>query len=344
MAEVKTSVKNCDASAIDKTSSTAAPKRSDRKRFFTTETIPRLSHEDPRANELIAQEKPVVLTDTGLVATALGWDLDFLRINLGDGLFSVYLSDTDKFRYYDEKKRKDFGEDFLVGLERRDMKFPEFVELLQNWKEGDKRIYLQQALTDGVGKRIVIDFLGFNWNWINDQQKRNNWGQLTSNLLFIGQEGNITPVHYDEQQNFFAQISGKKKCTLFPPENFESFYPYPVHHPHDRQSQVDMDNPDFEKYPKLKQIKGYETVVEAGDVLYIPMYWWHEIESLDDCGVATSINFWYKAGPTGKIEYPLKAHQKVAMMRNIEKMITEALNNYDEVAPFMQSMVLGRYT
>lgn len=51
------------------------------------------------------------------------------------------------------------------------------------------RIYLQQALTDGVGKRIVIDFLGFNWNWINDQQKRNNWGQLTSNLLFIGQEG-----------------------------------------------------------------------------------------------------------------------------------------------------------
>ena len=40
-----------------------------------------------------------------------------------------------------------------------------------------------------------------------------------------------------------------------------------------------------------------------------------------------------QAGPTGKIEYPLKAHQKVAMMRNIEKMITEALNNnYEEVS------------
>ena len=34
-----------------------------------------------------------------------------------------------------------------------------------------------------------------------------------------------------------------------------------------------MDNPDYEKYPKLKSIKGYETVVEPGDVLYIPMYW-----------------------------------------------------------------------
>lgn len=50
--------------------------------------------------------------------------------------------------------------------------------------------------------------------------------------------GNVTPVHYDEQQNFFAQISGKKRCTLFPPENFERLYPYPVYHPHDRQSQV----------------------------------------------------------------------------------------------------------
>ena len=45
-------------------------------------------------------------------------------------------------------------------------------------------------------------------------------------------------------------------------------------------------------------------------------------------------DFSVQAGPTGKIEYPLKAHQKVAMMRNIEKMITEALNNYDEVKKY----------
>lgn len=85
----------------------------------------------------------MVLTDTGLVATAFGWDLDFLRINLGDGLFSVYFSDTDKFRYFDEKKRKEFGDDFLAGLERKDMKFPEFVELVNNWKEGDKRYVVE---------------------------------------------------------------------------------------------------------------------------------------------------------------------------------------------------------
>lgn len=40
----------------------------------------------------------------------------------------------------------------------------------------------------------------------------------------------------------------------------------------------------------------------------------------------------FKSAPTGKIEYPLKPQQKVAIMRNIEKMITEALNQTEEVS------------
>jgi hypoxia-inducible factor 1-alpha inhibitor (HIF hydroxylase) len=51
------------------------------------------------------------------------------------------------------------------------------------------RVYLQQTLNDTVGRKIVVDFLGFNWNWINKQQAKRNWGQLTSNLLLIGMEG-----------------------------------------------------------------------------------------------------------------------------------------------------------
>lgn len=51
-------------------------------------------------------------------------------------------------------------------------------------------------------------------------------------------EGNQTPCHYDEQENFFAQVQGFKRCILFPPSEFDCLYPYPVHHPHDRQSMV----------------------------------------------------------------------------------------------------------
>ncbi|XP_069096461.1 hypoxia-inducible factor 1-alpha inhibitor [Pleurodeles waltl] len=312
---------------------------------FQTRPIPRLRHGDPLAESLIDSEEPVVLTDTNLVYTALKWDLDYLQENIGCGDFSVYSANGHKFLYYDEKKIANF-KDFKPKSQRLEIKFGEFVKKLREIQQagGEDRFYLQQTLNDTVGKNIVVDFLGFNWNWINKQQAKHNWGQLTSNLLLIGMEGNVTPAHYDEQQNFFAQIKGFKRCILFPPDQFECLYPYPVHHPCDRQSQVDFENPDYERFPNFRNVVAYETVVGPGDVLYIPMYWWHHIESLMDGGTTITVNFWYKGAPTPKrIEYPLKAHQKVAIMRNIEKMLGEALGNPKEVGPLLNTMIKGRY-
>ncbi|XP_067242517.1 hypoxia-inducible factor 1-alpha inhibitor isoform X3 [Chanodichthys erythropterus] len=206
---------------------------------FPTRPIPRLSHTDPRAEILINNEEPVVLTDTSLVYPALKWDIPYLQENIGNGDFSVYMAENHKFLYYDEKKMANF-KDFVPKSRRIEMKFSEFVDNMHQTEEqdGSERVYLQQTLNDTVGRKIVVDFLGFNWNWINKQQAKRNWGPLTSNLLLIGMEGNVTPAHYDEQQNFFAQIKGHKRCILFPPDQFDCLYPYPVHHPCDRQSQV----------------------------------------------------------------------------------------------------------
>ncbi|XP_008117604.2 hypoxia-inducible factor 1-alpha inhibitor [Anolis carolinensis] len=316
-----------------------------RRYSFQTRPIARLRHGDPRAEELIENEEPVVLTDTNLVYPALKWDLDYLQENIGSGDFSVYRASTHKFLYYDEKKMANV-KNFKPKSSREEMKFSNFVEQLQEIQQqgSGERLYLQQTLNDTVGRKIVVDFLGFNWNWINRQQAKRGWGQLTSNLLLIGMEGNVTPAHYDEQQNFFAQIKGYKRCILFSPDQFECLYPYPVHHPCDRQSQVDFDNPDYERFPNFQNVVGYETVVGPGDVLYIPMYWWHHIESLLNGGTTITVNFWYKGAPTPKrIEYPLKAHQKVAIMRNIEKMLGEALGNPQEVGPLLNMMIKGRY-
>lgn len=99
-------------------------------------------------------------------------------------------------------------------------------------------MYLQQILNSTVGPAIVEDYMKFDWRYVVEKKNKFNWGELTSNLLFIGMEGNVTPCHYDEQQNFFAQIQGFKRCILFAPDQFECLYPHPVHHPHDRQSMV----------------------------------------------------------------------------------------------------------
>jgi len=319
-----------------------------RKYDIQLDEIPRLNVRDPKVDEFIAENKPVVITDTKLVAPTERWDLDYLEQNIGNGDFSVFLSRNHKFKYYDDKKippaSGDSRLDFTPPTRRVDMRFSEFASKLRQWRRGDERMYLQQALNNTVGPAIVQDFLNFHWDWINSKQRMHSWGPLTSNLLLIAMEGNVTPCHYDEQQNFFAEVRGYKRCILFPPEQFECLYPHPVYHPHDRQSQVDFERPDYARFPKFREARGQEAVVGPGDVLYIPIYWWHHIESIMRGGYTISINFWYKAGPTGQIVYPLKDHQKVAIMRNVEKMLLEALQDPHEVGPLLRALVLGRYT
>lgn len=43
------------------------------------------------------------------------------------------------------------------------------------------------------------------------------------------------------------------------------------------------------------------------------------------------------------MEYPLQDHQKVSIMRNVEKMLLEVLQDPKEVGPLLRTMVLGRY-
>ena len=182
------------------------------------------------------------------------------------------------------------------------------------------RVYMQQSLTDGVGAQMQADFAKFNWPLANALAKRNEWGPLTSNLLLVGEQGCVTPLHYDEQHNLFAQVAGRKLCVLASPANFGSFYPFPVGHPHDRQAQVNTRRPDTRAFPNFTAAKFVYTVLSPGDVLYIPSYWWHEIHSSFEDTV--SVNFFFFAVPTGTPTLPLTDHTHlVALRRNIEKLM-----------------------
>ncbi len=56
--------------------------------------------------------------------------------------------------------------------------------------------------------------------------------------------------------------------------------------------QVELENPDYARFPKLRDLRGFETVVGPGDILYIPNCWWHQVETLAENTV--SITFWFK--------------------------------------------------
>jgi hypoxia-inducible factor 1-alpha inhibitor (HIF hydroxylase) len=137
------------------------------------------------------------------------------------------------------------------------------------------------------------------------------------------------------------QVGGCKRFALFHPKYYTSFYPFPLAHPCDRQSQVDMYNPNLERFPRFPEAVGVFATVHPGDLLYLPPFWWHHVECRQD---SISVNFWFemaKADPS-MLKYPLSAQQVLAIRRNVERIIGQVIP-HREIGTFCTEMVAGRY-
>ena len=124
------------------------------------------------------------------------WDVPFLRANLDGVPCTVYASTTRHFRYWDEE-RNGAGYAFPAGehTQKLTMSFAEFdAKLGAEARDAPaQRFYLQTTLVEGVGVELMRDFRRFDWEGLLSMSRRLEWGELTSNLLLVGQRGNTTP-------------------------------------------------------------------------------------------------------------------------------------------------------
>lgn len=95
-------------------------------------------------------------------------------------------------------------------------------------------------------------------------------------FMFFGGEGSITRNHVDIDMShvFITQFQGTKRIWLFPWEQSDLLYklPYNFH------SVANLQDIDYEEFPALKYVKGFEAVIHPGQTLYIPSGWWHYIQ------------------------------------------------------------------
>ncbi|MBW4556601.1 MAG: cupin-like domain-containing protein [Trichormus sp. ATA11-4-KO1] len=96
--------------------------------------------------------------------------------------------------------------------------------------------------------------------------------------FFIGASNSLTPLHFDclLTNNLFFQIVGRKKFTILTYEDKKYCYRYDW-----RWFKVNPENPDFDKYPKYKNARPIEIIVNPGDILYMPPGTLHHVRSLD---------------------------------------------------------------
>jgi len=93
--------------------------------------------------------------------------------------------------------------------------------------------------------------------------------------LFMGGAGTATAMHNALSNNLFVQVHGRKKWFIFPPTMSPAMDPPMLRAPY-FFSKVD---------PNAREgaaafAPGYEVVLEPGDVLFNPAFYWHHVENL----------------------------------------------------------------
>lgn len=109
--------------------------------------------------------------------------------------------------------------------------------------------------------------------------------------LLLGPAGTLTPLHHDNMNVLLAQVLGRKHVGLVP--SFELHRVYPRR---GTFSHVDATNPDATRHPAFLEASRVEVVLEPGEMLFIPVGWWHWVRALD---ISASVSFHHFQIPDG---------------------------------------------
>ena len=114
--------------------------------------------------------------------------------------------------------------------------------------------------------------------------------------IWLGTES-IAAAHFDQPKNIACCLVGKRRFTLFPPNQIDNLYPGPLNPTPGGQvvTLANLSQPDFTRFPRLKNAlaNAYIVDLEPGDALYYPSMWWHEVEAFDRFNAM--VNFWWMA-------------------------------------------------
>lgn len=124
--------------------------------------------------------------------------------------------------------------------------------------------------------------------------------------IWIGNRTRI-PVHQDVPDNIACVVAGRRRVTLFPPEQLRNLYIGPLDRTPAGQaiSLVDFDADDGgrgdaydrERFPRFAEALRHAQSAELGpgDAVLIPSMWWHHMQATEPFNVL--VNYWWRQSP-----------------------------------------------
>jgi len=173
------------------------------------------------------------------------------------------------------------GFNFIKGEERLDLYLDRLLDLMnkETYPSASAQGVLLNSILPGLIDKNNSDFFP-------DLEPR----------LWLGNQQTIS-AHYDGLDNVACVVAGRRQFILFPPDQVANLYPgslnvTPAGAP---VSLVDLHNPDFDRYPLYKTAleNAFSAELYPGDAIFIPMLWWHHVDSLEK--VNGLMNYWWNS-------------------------------------------------
>lgn len=168
------------------------------------------------------------------------------------------------------------------NFERREIEFRDLLAyLLAHAATPSVAVAMQSVLAD----EIVTDF-----------ETDHRLGLIGADIkprLWIGNAVTVA-AHYDPSENIACVLAGRRRFTLFPPEQVENLYIGPLDHtPAGASISLVKDATDQGRFPRyeLAQAAALTAELGPGDGIYIPYLWWHQVQSLEPLNVLA--NYWW---------------------------------------------------
>jgi len=311
------------------------------KRPFRCERIPLPTDSRDFVRNYLYRSKPVIIENAINHWPALvRWNNDFLRAKYEDVKVHVKLTPNGEFEGCDLAETFENYESFKVpDAVKKQLRYPDLVVVrpaVGTMKFGEFLDLVEGKNIDGDGKQVNIsayleyssirEYFSELENDVEEIPFMHDMLKLSHLNMWLSNGNTLGKLHFDPFDNFLCQLRGSKKLTLFEPHNNHNLYEAHIQEAllsydnntkrfrHRRlldstsmvMSPIDLVNPDYDRFPNFTRANAMECVLNEGDVLFLPSFWWHEVQSFPNEFEHRNlaVNFWYKPFLTKEFPCP----------------------------------------